>query len=146
MKKRLSLKERFESKIYYGLDGCWYWLGALGYSGGKKDRGRFFVNGINKVAARVSYELYKGKINNDLFVCHSCDNAMCVNPDHLYLGAQFDNMKDRSIRANFKITKETVHNVRKLSNVMSQYKIAEILGISQPMVYNILSGKSRKHI
>lgn len=71
--------------------GCWEWIGAIR---GKCGYGALKINGKTVSAHRYSYELHKGPILNGLFVCHSCDNKKCINPDHLFLGTNSDNMKD----------------------------------------------------
>lgn len=72
-------------------NGCWEWkksLNARGY-------GQMRVNGQTRELHKISYRAFKGPVDNGLYVLHKCDNRKCINPDHLYLGTQKDNMRDR---------------------------------------------------
>ncbi len=85
------VKEIFLSKTNKTSSGCFEWTGSISNNG----YGCLKINGVTKSAHRTSYQLFRGPISdNKIKVLHSCDNMICVNPSHLFLGTQDDNMKD----------------------------------------------------
>jgi hypothetical protein len=92
MAKVLALtKDRIEDKSFPVTEcGCWIWTGSTQVRG----YGEIISNGKKIYAHRASYTVYKGDIPKGMYVCHKCDTVSCVNPDHLFLGTQRDNMHD----------------------------------------------------
>lgn len=84
------LEVRFWEKVKRG-PGCWPWQGTIS-AGRYGVLGR--VGGGNIYAHRLSYELTNGPIPDGLQVMHTCDNPPCVNPAHLMVGSQRDNVAD----------------------------------------------------
>lgn len=85
--KSKTLK-RIKKNITINQNGCWIWQKS-------KDRyGNIQYKGKNCKVHRVVYEIYFGEFNPNLYVCHKCDNGICCNPEHLFLGTQKDNMID----------------------------------------------------
>lgn len=74
--------------------GCHEWHAGLTKCG----YGQFRVDGKVMKAHRVSWMLFCGEIPGGMFVCHRCDNPRCVNPDHLFVGSQSDNMADMKVK------------------------------------------------
>lgn len=93
-------RARFWSKVdkeSHG-QGCWIWKGTTNPNKRNVRYGCFPISGEGVAAHRVSFFFHRGTINPRLQVCHSCDNPICVNPDHLFEGTGRDNMKDCSAK------------------------------------------------
>jgi hypothetical protein len=153
-KNRVAL---FWSRVDKGeSDGCWPWTlapnnhgyGKVAIGGGSR------ATKITVAAHRVAYELTHGPIAAGLYVCHRCDNRLCCNPAHLFLGTHADNMADmrakgrhgcvrgeRHYRA--KISSGDVRLVRRrFADGESRKAIARVTGISHHTVCRILNGHS----
>ena len=122
---------------------CWEWAGWK-YSNGY---GGFQMRHKKPLAHRVSYLLTYGDIGKGLCVCHACDNRACVNPDHLFLGTQEENMKDMVNKGrqsksrgeqigNSKLTPKKVRAIRSMYSRgdLLQKEISEMFGISAKQV------------
>jgi hypothetical protein len=71
------------------MNDCWIYKGYK-----SKGYGQFMMAGERIYAHRYSFQVYRGDIPKGYFICHTCDNPPCINPDHLFLGTQKDNVRD----------------------------------------------------
>jgi hypothetical protein len=83
-------------------DSCWIWSGAK-----NRGYGTAYFEGRQQGVHRIMYQMAYGEIPEAMFICHSCDNPECVNPDHLFAGTQKQNMEDRSNKGRHANQKKT---------------------------------------
>lgn len=103
--------ERFHSNVDRsgGPDACWEW--KLGTN--DKGYGHLNAGGRMLKTHRVAYLLEYGEVDDDLKVCHTCDNPPCCRPDHLFQGTQADNVQDAIQKERrFSPCGEDVHSAR----------------------------------
>lgn len=131
--------DRFEKK-FDKTDGCWIWNAATDGKG----YGAFSYKGKRATASRVSYELYKGSFPSQMHVLHTCDNPRCVNPDHLFLGTNKDNVEDRKSKGRragrLKILDQNaIDSLRKIlsTNNYSYREINRRTGISRETIRRV---------
>jgi len=166
---KTHIKNRFFSKVNK-TPTCWIWNGAI--RGGQCEYGNMRINNKRKLAHRLSWEIHYGHIPNNKFVLHKCDNPICVNPEHLFLGSWDDNNKDRMNKGRsatgkkhgFYLHPECVpkgekHFFSKLTNKQiieirrkhipwkySTYKLAKEYNVTAQTIFCIIKNHTWKHI
>lgn len=143
-----------------GTDECWPWIGARKDNG----RGNFWVDRHNKnmQAHRMMWILTNGDIPDGLWVCHTCDNGWCVNPNHLFLGTHSDNAQDMANKGRnpwlqrrgedhfgSKLTDLDVTTIRLLytpRGEYSQFKLAKMFGVARTTIQQIVEKRSWRHL
>jgi hypothetical protein len=142
------LKARFWSKTKIGKkNDCWEWAHSFRKGVGY---GQFSYYGYAEFAHRVAWLLTNGPIKKGLQVLHKCDNRKCVNPNHLFLGTQRENIHDMINKKrdalfgdrnpSAKLTKKAVLEIRKIRKTqkITIRRIAELYGVSYTTIWQIL--------
>ncbi len=156
MSRRIEFEDRFSPEA---LTGCWLWMHALSEDGyGKIDRK---IHG-ERAAHRISWRTHRGDIPPGMHVLHKCDVRACVNPDHLYIGTNTENIRDMVTRKRHrtvlspeatprgeanpmaKLTDAQVVEIRSLRGVMFHRDIAAKFGICEDYVSQLMRKDRRK--
>ena len=144
----MGVIERFEKFINKdGEGGCHIWTGSKRYGG----YGQFGFFRYPMAAHRLSYLFYIGSIPKGMFVLHKCDNPACVNPDHLFLGTQADNMADKARKGRArgenhpgaKLSEQDVQDIRaSIASGERNSRIARRYGVCDATIRLIETGKN----
>ena len=139
----------FMSKIeILGPNECWIWKACV-HSNALK-YGAFVWNGKLRGANRVMWAIATGEEPPaDLDVLHTCDNSMCVNPVHLFLGTHRDNMLDMHRKQRCTIatlTHDQVRQARVLLREKTRKEVATVFGVKVGVIHDLASGKTFKHV
>ena len=152
----LSEYERFLKRVQTDdPDKCWNWLGSSNKKGWH-GQWRNQSGGI-ELAHRAAWRLMKGSIPQGMCVLHHCDNPVCVNPTHLFLGSQSDNCKDMWAkgRARPKTNYGEKHGMSKLnsekvleirSSNLSNKELGEKFSVSSTTICDVRKRRIWKHL
>jgi hypothetical protein len=146
-----SVLSRIEKTVDYMLahsapseNGCRNWMGSKN----PKGYGWVRANAKTELAHRWMAHLAFGfDIDSPLQVLHTCDNPACVNPDHLFIGTDLDNMMDKVRKGRHGRTKLTPSDVRAIRKEREEQKtpyyiIARNYGVTKRSVWQIFSGRT----
>jgi hypothetical protein len=147
--RRLELKTKRDSKT-----GCWNWTGSKTTAG----YGEIGFDGETHYVHRVSHIIYNGLIDEENpYICHTCDNPSCINPDHLFAGSHQDNIQDAADKGRVptpqaaqsgedhhsaKMTADKVVRLREMyaSGEYTQTELANRFGIGAAQASSIIRG------
>jgi hypothetical protein len=148
----LSLDEKTLRRFWKNVsksDPCWNWTGNK-YKDGY---GQFSIGYKKYRAHRLSYELHIGDVPEGIYVLHTCDNRVCINPLHLFLGTASDNSRDAfkkgrlippvsngQLNGRAKLTRADVDRIRALyaTGIYTQVGLALTYGVSKSTISHII--------
>jgi hypothetical protein len=157
-----SVEEWFWSRTLRAANGCLEWQNAIHDTG----YGVFAIGKKMFRAHRYAWEITNGQIPVGLFVCHRCDNRKCVDPAHLFLGTQMDNMRDMSSkgrsgsvvrpeklsrgshRYNAKLSEEAVRFIRAAyaEGGVTQKELGRKYGVPRALITKVINWEAWRHV
>lgn len=155
---KLSLQERFWKRVGISpRNQCWPWQGGASSEG----YGHVSIDGAMKKATHLSWFVHHGEWPSDLgmMMLHKCDNPICVNPAHLFLGTNADNSRDRSRKGRgrhpvgsdhgkAKLTEQDVRAIRQLyATTSATYTtLGNRFGVNKTTIMQIVRRRTWKHV
>ena len=149
--------DKENSEKYYDGTRCWEWKGAVDGGG----YGALMITHspyTREKSHRFSWLIHNGQISNDMWVLHHCDNPPCVNPSHLFLGTNTDNMRDKmnkgrnvnmrgKLNGMCKLSENDVREIVELHNQGISYrKLSNQFGIGNTQIARIIHKESWRWI
>lgn len=155
VKVQTMIRTRLLSQYRRTRRGCWNWTGSVFTTNG---RARMILGKSHSMtAAKVSYVLHKGATKG-LLVLHSCDNVLCVNPEHLRLGTNQDNSDDMVKRGRSLYQVESANHAAKLNETkvrrikvllkkgVKQNRLAREYGVCKQTIWFIAHNMMWSHV
>lgn len=145
-------KQRFWSKVKKCRNGCWIWTACIGSDG--YGRVQCAEHRCER-AHRIAYQIRYGEIPKGIVIMHSCDNSLCVNPQHLKVGSPLENSQDMVLKgrsakgekcARTKFSDKTVAEIRRFyaDGNISYLALGEKFKMSKANIGKIINNRIRK--
>jgi hypothetical protein len=141
-----SVGRKRDIEYYINENGCWI---CVSHSRDRDGYPRIHLNYKHKRMSHVIYKYFYGvEVEKPYMLLHNCDNPNCINPEHLRIGSNAENMKDKSIRKRIhgernpkaKLTIEQVEVIRNKEKSVKDLSL--MFGVSKTQIYYIQKGKS----
>lgn len=141
--------QRFFKNVKKADNGCWEWTGSVA-GVAPMQYAKFSINRTSLRAHRWIYEVTNNvKIREGMYLCHSCDNTICVNPAHLFQGTAKDNMQDCAKKGRLPqatISDELIRLIQSQYVYGSGYNLAKKYKVSRSTITRIIHKQNHEYL